>query len=84
MREIEFNQFMRLRNHLVISAENFAREAKLSLVLIPTKSKDFDEQLKLGHKVVDVMDRANSEICLILLRYSVGTPVSSFVQVQFF
>ena len=50
---------MRLRNQLVIAAENFAREEFLSPVLIPTLSKDIDEQLKL---VVDVVDRANEKI----------------------
>ena len=48
--EVDFNQFMRLRNPLVNAAENFAREENLTPVLIPTMSKDMDEQLKLAHK----------------------------------
>ena len=52
----DFNQFMPLRNQLVIAAENFAREENLSLRLIPTLFKDMDEQLKLARKVVDVVD----------------------------
>ena len=59
MGEADFNQFMRLRNQLVYAAENFAREENLTPVQIPTLSKDMDEQLKLAHKVVDVVDRAN-------------------------
>ena len=55
----DFNQFMRLRNQLVHAAETFAREENLTTVLIPTMSKDMDEQLKLTYKVVDVVDRAN-------------------------
>ena len=47
---------MRWRNQLVDTAENFAREEDLTPVLIPTMSKDNDEQLKLAHKVVGVMD----------------------------
>ena len=63
MGEADFNQFMRLRNQLVNAAENFAREKNLIPVLIPTRSRDMDEQLKLAHKVVDVVDRANRKIC---------------------
>ena len=58
MGEADFNQFMRLRNQLVYAAENFARDENLTPVLIPTMSKDMDEQPKLAHKVVDVVDRA--------------------------
>ena len=38
MGEAVFNQFMRLRNQLVIAAENFDREENLTPVLIPTMS----------------------------------------------
>ena len=68
MREADFNQFMRLRNQLVNAAKGFAREENLTPVLIPTKSKDMDEQLKLAHKGIDVVDRANRKICVTLLR----------------
>ena len=40
--EADFRQFMRLKNQLVIAAENFAREENLSQVLIPILSKDMD------------------------------------------
>ena len=63
MRDADFNQFMRLRNQLVNAAENFAREENLNPVLKLTMSKDMDEQLKLAHKVVDVVDRAKSDLC---------------------
>ena len=52
MGEADFNHFMRLRNQLVNAAENFAREENLTPVLIPTMSKDMDEQLKLAHKLL--------------------------------
>ena len=84
MREADFNQFMRLMNQLVNAAKNFAQEKNLTPVLIPTVSKDLDEQLKLAHKVVDVVDRTNRKICLILLRYNVDKPESSYAQVQLF
>ena len=53
-------------------------------LLIPTMSKDMDEQLKLAHKVVDVVNRANRKICVTLLRYNVDKPESSYAQVQLF
>ena len=75
---------MRLRSQLVNTAENFARVENLTPVLIPKTSKDKDEQLKLAHKVVDVVDRANRKICVTLLRYNVDKPESSYAQVQLF
>ena len=47
-------------------------------------SKDMDEQLKLAHKVVVVVDRANRKICVTLLRYNVDKPDSSYAQIQLF
>ena len=84
MGEADFNQFMRLRNQLVNAAENFAGEENLTPLLIPTMSRDMDEQLKLAHKVVDVVDRTNRKICVTLLRYNVDKPESSDAQVQLF
>ena len=84
MGEADFHQFMRLRNQLVNAAENFAREENLTPMLIPTMSKDIDEQLKLAHKVVDVVDRANRKLCVTLLRYNADKPGSSYAQVRLF
>ena len=84
MEEADFNQFMRLRNQLANVAENFAREENLTPVLVPTMSRDMDEQLKLAHKVVDVVDRTNRKICVNLLRYDVAKPESSYAQVRIF
>ena len=78
----DFIQFMRLRNQLLNAAENFARDKNLSIVLIPTTSKITDEQRKLAHKVVDVVDRANRKICVTLLRYNVDKPDKSYAQIQ--
>ena len=84
MGEADFNQFMRLRNLLVNSAEKLAREENLTPVLIPKMSRDMDEQLKLAHKVVDVVDRTNRKICVTLLRYNVDKPENSYAQVRLF
>ena len=82
--EADFNQFMRLRNQLVNAAEKFARQENLTPVLIPTMFKDMDEQLKLAHKVVDVVDRAKGKICVTLLRYNVEKLESFYAQVRLF
>ena len=65
--EADFNQFIRRRNQLVVAAGNFLREQNLSPILQSTLSKDMEEQLKLVHKVIDVMDCANRRICVTLL-----------------
>ena len=59
MGEVDFNQFIRQRNQLVVAADNFRREQNLSPVLQPTLCKDTGEQLNLVHKVIDVVDRPN-------------------------
>ena len=84
MGEADFNHFMRLRNQLVNAAKNFAREENLTSVLITTMSKDMVEQLKLAHKVVDLVDWANRKNCVTLLRYNVDKPESSYAQVRLF
>ena len=84
MGEAGFNQFIPLRNQLVNVAEIFAREENLTPVLIPTMSKDMDEQLKLAHKVLDVVDRAHRRICVTLQRYDVDKPEISYAQFQIF
>ena len=84
MGEAYLNQFMRLRYQLVTAAENFAREENLTPVLIPTMSKDMDEQLKLPHKVVDVVDRAKRKICVTLLQYNEDKLESFYAEVRLF
>ena len=80
MGEPDFNQFMRLRNQLVNAAENFAWEENLTPVLISALSKDKEEQLKMAHKLVKVVDRGNRKNCVTLLWYNVDEPESSHSQ----
>ena len=84
MGEADFNQFLRLRSQLVNAGGNFAIDENLTPVLIPTKSKDMDEQLKLAHKIVDILDRANRKFCVTLLQHNVDKPESTYAQVQLF
>ena len=84
MGEADFNQFIRQRNQLVVAADNFLTEQNLSLILQSTLSKDMEEQLKLVHNVIDVVDCPNRRICLTLLRYKVDNPDTSYAQVRLF
>ena len=84
IREPDFKRFGRLRNQLFLAADTIAREDNLSPVLTPTMSKDVNEQLKLAHQVIDVVDRANRKICVTLLRYNMDKPLSSHTQIRIF
>ena len=84
MGEADFNQLNRQRNQLVIAADNFLREQKLSPVLQSTLSNGMDEQLKLVHKVIDVVYRPKRRICVTLLRYQVDNPDTSYAQFRLF
>ena len=84
MGEVDLNQFIRQRNQLVVAADNFLKEHNLSPVLQSTLSKDMEEQLKLVHKVIDVVDCPNRRICVTLLRYKVDNPETSCAQVRLF
>ena len=84
MGEADFNQFIRQRNQLVVAADDFLKEQNLSPVLQSKISKDIEEQLKLIHKVIDVVDRANRMICVTLLQYKVDNPDTSYAQVRLF
>ena len=53
-------------------------------VLQSTLSKDKEEQLKLVHKVIDVVDRPNRRICVTLLSHKLDNPETFYVQVRLF
>ena len=82
--EADFNQIIWQRNQLVVAADNFLKEQNMSPVLQSTLSKDMEEQLKLVHKVVDVVDCPNIRICVTLLRYKVDNTETSYAQVRLF
>ena len=74
MGEADFNQSSRQRNQLVVAADNLLREQNLSPILQSTLSRDMEEQVKLVHKVIDVVDCPRRRICVTLLRYKVDNP----------
>ena len=84
MAEADFNQFFRLRNQLVVAVRDFSKEENLPPVQVKLLVKDMEEQLKLTHKVVEVVDRSHRKICVTMLRYNVDKPETSYVQVRLF
>ena len=79
-RDSGFKHSIRWRNQLVIAADIFGGEQTLSLIQIPTMSKDMEEQLKLANGVVDVVDCPNRKICVTLLRYNADKPERSYAR----
>ena len=82
--ENDFNQFIRQRNQLVVAADNFRREQNLSPFLQSTLPKDMDEQLKLVHKLIDIVDRPKRRICVTVLRYKADNPDTCYGQARLF
>ena len=65
---------MRLKNQLVVAAENTSRDQIVSFICITTMFKDKKEQMALVHKVIDPPDR---KLCVTLPR---DKPESSYAQ----
>ena len=83
MGEADFNQFIRLRNQLVVAVRDFSKKENLPPVQVKLLAKDIEERLKLTRKVV-VVDRPQRKICVTMLRYNVEKPETSYVQVRLF
>ena len=84
MGEADFNQFIRQRNQLVVAVRDFNKEVNLPPVQVKLLAKDMEEQLRLTHKVVEVVDRPHRKIFVTMLRYKVEKPETSYVQVRLF
>ena len=84
MEKNDFNQLNRQGNQPVVAADNFLREQNLSPVLQSTVSKDMEEQLKLVHNVIDVVDCPNRGTCVTLPRYKADKTETSYAQVRLF
>ena len=82
MGEADLRQFIWQRNQLVVAADNVLREQNLPPVLQSTLFKDMEDQLKLVHKMIDVVDRSSRRICVTLPRYKKDNPETSYAQVR--
>ena len=82
--ETDFNQFIRLRNQLVVAVKDFGKEEILPLLQVKLLAKEKEEQLKLTRKVLEFVVRPHRKICVTILRYNVEKPETSYVQVRLF
>ena len=64
-------------------SRKFWQRPKYVSIQITNMSKEI-QQLKLVHKVVDVVDRPYRKICVTLLRYNVVKQQSSYAQIRLF
>ena len=84
MGKADFNHFVRLRNQLVVAVRDFSKEKGLPPEQVKLLAKDMEEQLKLTHRIVEVVDRPHRKNCVTMLRYNVEKPETSYVQVRLF
>ena len=82
--EADFNQLIRLGNQLVVAVRDFSKEENLPPLQLKLLAKDMQEQLKLTHRVVEIVDRPHRKICVTMLRYNGEKPETSYVQVRLF
>ena len=83
MGEADFIQFIRLRNQLVVAVRDFSKEENLPPVQVKLLAKDMQEQLKLTHKVVEVVDRPQKDL-RDYAALQCGEARTSYVQVRLF
>ena len=84
MGDSDFNQFIRLMNQLVVAVRDFNKKENLHPKQVKLLAKVLEEQLKLTHKVVEVVDRPHRKICVTMARYNVEKLETSYVQVRLF
>ena len=82
MGEAEFIRFIRVKNPLIVAVRDFSKAQNLPPVQVKLLAKDMEEQLKLTHKIVEIVDRPHRKICMTMLRYNVEQPKTSYVQVR--
>ena len=58
---------MQVQNQLANAAEDSGGEENLSPELMSTISNYMDEQLRLAHEVIDVVDGANRIFCCLTM-----------------
>ena len=84
MGEADFNQFIRLRNQVVVAVTDFSKEGKLPPVQAKLLAFDMEKQLRFTLKVAEVVDQPPRRICVTMLRYNVEKLETSYVQVRLF
>ena len=82
--QYDFKQFLRLRNQLIVAADNFTKEENLPYINVVGLSRDIDEQLKHVHKVIEIAEGTKRKVCVTLLRYKEDNPETSYAQIRLF
>ena len=82
--QYDFKQLLRLRNQLIVAADNFTKEENLPYINVVGLSRDIDEQLKHVHKVIEMAEGAKRKVCVTLLRYKEDNPETSHAQIRLF
>ena len=67
-----------------VAVRDFSKEESLPPVQVKLLAKDMEEQLKLTHKFVEVVDRPRRKICMTMLRYIMEKLKTSYVQLRLF
>ena len=81
--QYNFKQFLRLRNQLIVEADNFSKEENLPYINDVGLSRDIDEQLKhVVHKVIEIAEGAKRKTCVTLLHYKEDNPESSYAPIR--
>ena len=75
--QYDFKQFLRLRNQLIVAADNFTKEEKLPYINVVGLSRDIGERLKHVHKVIEIVEGAKRKVCVTLLRHKEDNPETS-------
>ena len=84
--EKDFNDFMRMKDELLVATTEFATVQGLQLqpITIGPFAREMETQLKMAHKVYNVVDLSHRRICVTMLRYKVKIPKTSYVQIRLF
>ena len=62
--QCHFKEFLRLRNQLIVAADNFTKEENLPYIIVVGLSRDIDEQLKHVHKVIVIAEGTKRKVCV--------------------
>ena len=82
--QYDIKQFLRLRNQLIVAADNFTKEENLPYINVVGLSRDLGEQLKHVHKVIEIAEGVKRKKCVTLLRCKKDNPETSYAQIRLF
>ena len=84
MGDSDSNQFMPLRNQLIVVVDNFGGDRKRFPTQTTTVSKEMEDKLTLVQEKNQVVGRRNDANFLILMQNKMNEPESSYAQFRLF